>query len=488
MCGVIGVAGHGQVSYTLFDGLSLLQHRGQDAAGIATFDDGRFYIRKNTGLVNDVFTNEKLEKALGTVGIGHVRYPTAGSAGASDSQPFYVNNPHGIIFAHNGNLTNVKELAQILYDIERRHLNTNSDSELLLNFFACGMNETKGSPTPEAVFKALRFVFKHAKGGYACTAVVAGLGLVAFRDPFGIRPLVLGVKEIDDKKEYMVASESVALDISGFRVLRDVEPGEVIVITEDNQIHTSICAEKPELAPCLFEYVYFARPDSVMNGVCVYQSRVDAGKLLGDRIKEQWADKNIDIVIPVPETGRASAQEIAVALGVEYREGFVKNRYVGRTFIMPESADRKNYVRRKLNPIPAEFKDKNVLLVDDSIVRGNTSKRIIEMVRDLGAKGVYLASVSPAVTYPNVYGIDMPTKSDLVAHGRSLEEIRQWIGVDGLIYLPLQDLKDIVQKQNPSIKSFDDSVFSGNYITGDVDDKYLEDLEAERKALKAANK
>ncbi|MFC4892356.1 amidophosphoribosyltransferase [Pseudofrancisella aestuarii] len=489
MCGVIGVVGHGQVSYTLFDGLSLLQHRGQDAAGIATLDEGRFFIRKNTGLVNDIFSDDKLAKSKGSVGIGHVRYPTAGSLGAADSQPFYVNNPHGIVFAHNGNLTNVKELQKILHDIERRHLNTNSDSELLLNFFACGMNKSRGCPTPEAVFKATSFVFKHAKGGYACTAMVANLGLVAFRDPYGIRPLILGVKEIGrGKKEYMVASESVALDISGFRILRDVEPGEVIVITEDHKIHTKICAKNPELYPCLFEYVYFARPDSIMNGVSVYQSRVDSGKILSKRILELWKNKGIDIVIPVPETGRASAQEIATALGVEYREGFVKNRYVGRTFIMPESVDRKNYVRRKLNPIPAEFKDKNVLLVDDSIVRGTTSKRIIEMIRDFGAKSVYLASVSPAVCYPNVYGIDMPTKSELIAHGRSVEDIRQWIGVDGLIYLSLSDLKDAIQKQNPKIKHFEDSVFSGHYVTGDVNDKYLEELEKERKALKKKNK
>ncbi|QIV95412.1 amidophosphoribosyltransferase [Allofrancisella inopinata] len=485
MCGVIGVAGPSQVSYLLFDGLSLLQHRGQDAAGIATMDQGRFFIRKNTGLVNEVFTDEKLEKSRGKIGIGHVRYPTAGSLGAADSQPFYVNNPHGIVFAHNGNLTNVKELATVLHDIERRHLNTTSDSELLLNFFACGMNKSRGCPTPQAVFKAVEFVFKHAKGGYACTAMIADFGLIAFRDPFGIRPLVFGVKEYENgEKAYMVASESVSLDISGFRVLRDVEPGEVIIITEDRKIHSKVCAKKPVLAPCLFEYVYFARPDSIMNGVSVYQARVDAGKMLSKRILEAWKGSEIDIVIPVPETGRASAQEIATALGVEYREGFVKNRYVGRTFIMPESADRKNYVRRKLNPIPAEFKDKNVLLVDDSIVRGTTSKRIIEMIRDLGAKSVYLASVSPAVCYPNVYGIDMPTKSELIAHSRSVEEIRQWIGVDGLIYLPLSDLKEVIQKQNPDIVEFEDSVFSGNYITGDVDERYLDELEKERVALK----
>jgi amidophosphoribosyltransferase len=474
-------------SYTLFDGLSLLQHRGQDAAGIATMDNGRFFLRKNTGLVNDVFTDEKLDKTTGNIGIGHVRYPTAGSLGAADSQPFYVNNPHGIMFAHNGNLTNVKELAKVLHDIERRHLNTTSDSELLLNFFACGLNKTKGCPTPDAVFDACKFVFEHAKGGYACTAVIANFGLIAFRDPFGIRPLILGVREDKGGKSYMVASESVALDISGFTVLRDVQPGEVIIITEDLQMHSKICADNPVLSPCLFEYVYFARPDSIMNGVSVYQARVDAGKMLSKRIIEQWTSKGIeiDIVIPVPETGRASAQEMATGLGVEYREGFVKNRYIGRTFIMPETANRSNFVRRKLNPIPAEFKDKNVLLVDDSIVRGTTSKNIIEMVRGLGAKTVYLASVSPAVCYPNVYGIDMPSKSDLVAHGRTLEEVRDWIGVDGLVYLPLEDLKKVVQDQNPDIKHFDDSVFSGNYVTGDVNEKYLDDLEKERTALKA---
>jgi amidophosphoribosyltransferase len=489
MCGVIGVAGPGEVSYVLFDGLSLLQHRGQDATGIVTMDEGRFFIRKNTGMVNDVFTDKKLKKLYGNMGIGHVRYPTAGSLGAADSQPFYVNNPHGIVFAHNGNLTNVPELAKILYDIERRHLNTTSDSELLLNFFACGINKSRGCPTVKAVYKACEFVFKYAKGGYACTAMIANFGMIAFRDPYGIRPLILGIKEeTDGDKSYMVASESVSLDISGFKVLRDVEPGEVLVITEDRKIHSKVCAKKPILAPCLFEYVYLARPDSVMNGVSVYQARIDAGKLLSKRIKEVWKDRQIDIVIPVPETGRASAQEIATALGVEYREGFVKNRYIGRTFIMPESVDRKNYVRRKLNPIPAEFKDKNVLLVDDSIVRGTTSKCIIEMIRDFGAKSVCLASVSPAVCYPNVYGIDMPVKADLIAHGKSIEEIRQWIGVDGLIYLPLCDLKEVIQMQNPDIVEFEDSVFSGDYITGDIDDAYLYALEKYRKELKEQDK
>ena len=489
MCGVIGVAGPGQVSYLLFDGLSLLQHRGQDAAGITTMHEGHFFTRKNTGLVNEVFVGDKLAKSLGNMGIGHVRYPTAGSLGAADSQPFYVNNPHGIVFAHNGNLTNVPELAKMLHDIERRHLNTSSDSELLLNFFACGMNKTRGCPTLASVYKACEFVFKHARGAYACTAMIADFGLVAFRDPHGIRPLALGVREeADGDKSYMVASESVSLDICGFKVLRDVEPGEVIIITEDLKIHSKVCAKNTVLAPCLFEYVYLARPDSIMNGVSVYQARVDAGKLLSKRIKDVWKDKTIDIVIPVPETGRASAQEIATALGVAYREGFVKNRYIGRTFIMPESADRKNFVRRKLNPIPAEFKDKNVLLVDDSIVRGTTSQRIIEMIRDFGAKSVYLASVSPAVCYPNVYGIDMPVKSDLIAHGKSVEEIRQWIGVDGLIYLPLCDLKEVIQMQNPDIVEFDDSVFSSNYITGDVDDAYLDELERHRKELKEQEK
>ncbi len=351
------------------------------------------------------------------------------------------------------------------------------------------MNKSRGCPTTQAVYNACEFVFKHARGGYACTAMIANFGLVAFRDPHGIRPLILGVKEYDNgEKAYMVASESVSLDISEFKVLRDVEPGEVIIITEDRKVHSKICAKKPVLAPCLFEYIYFARPDSIMNGVSVYQARVDAGKLLSKRIKDVWEDNQIDIVIPVPETGRASAQEIATALGVEYREGFVKNHYVGRTFIMPENVDRKKFVRRKLNPIPAEFKDKNVLLVDDSIVRGTTSKRIIEMIRDFGAKSVYLASVSPAVCYPNVYGIDMPVKSDLIAHGKSVEDVCQWIGVDGLIYLLLSDLKQVMQMQNPDIVEFEDSVFSGNYITGDVDEAYLDELERHRNELKEQEK
>ncbi|MGB1360894.1 MAG: amidophosphoribosyltransferase [Alphaproteobacteria bacterium] len=484
MCGVIGVVGQSHINHYIYDALGLLQHRGQDACGIATLHRKKFYLHKDVGMVSDVFNMEKLSSLLGRAGIGHVRYPTAGNPGVSESQPFYVNNPHGVMLAHNGNITNVDELKQTLHEKERRHLNTDSDSELLLNCFAYGLNDWQhhnaignDEPTADAVFHAVKFINEHAKGGYACTALVAGLGLVAFRDNYGIRPLVLGKQETENGTAYMIASESAALDITAFELVRDIEPGEAIVITKDGKVTSSICSDKTELSPCLFEYVYFARPDSIINDVSVYECRVDAGKALGDHLKNVWADKDIDVVIPVPETGRVAAQEIAAKLKVQYREGFVKNRYVGRTFIMPTAVGRVNSVRRKLNPIPTEFKGKNVLLVDDSIVRGTTSKKIIEMVRDLGAKNVYLASASPEVCFPNVYGIDMPTRSELLAHNRSLDEIKEWIGVDAVEYLPLEKLKGAIANLNPKIKSFEDSVFSGNYITGGVDEKYLDNLE-----------
>ncbi len=485
MCGIIGLVGTAHVNHLILDGLSLLQHRGQDAAGIATLHKDKFYLHKEVGTINDIFTTKKLSELLGKTGIGHVRYPTAGSPGVSESQPFYVNSPHGIMFAHNGNITNAQELSALLHSLERRHLNTTSDSELLLNVFACGLNSFKDDePTPEAVFCAIEFVNKNASGAFACVGIISGLGLFAFRDPNGIRPLVLGKRETENGTEYMVASESVALDITGFKLMRDVRPGEAIVIDEAGKIHTKICTKNSKLAPCLFEFVYFARPDSMIDNVSVYQCRVNAGRFLGNKILQKWSEKKrskIDVVIPVPETGRVAAQEIASILNVDYREGFVKNRYVGRTFIMPTAEGRNNSVRRKLNPIPTEFKDKNVLLVDDSIVRGTTSKKIIEMVRGLGAKNVYFASASPPVKHPNVYGINMPTTAELVANGRQLKDIIKLIGMDDLIYLDLDDLKKSVQKINPKIKHFEDSVFSGVYITGSIDKQYLKNLEETRK-------
>ena len=478
MCGVIGVIGINRVSHHILDGLGLLQHRGQDAAGISTLSNGRFHLCKDAGLVSSIFGKKELSSLIGNIGIGHVRYPTAGNSGATESQPFYVNSPYGIMFAHNGNITNVEALREKLFSWDRRHLNTDSDSEVLLNVFAHGLQELDGAkPTVESAFNAGRLINEHAKGGYTCVGMVVGLGLVAFRDPNGIRPLVLGKKVTDGAIEYMFASESVALDITGFSLVRDVAPGEVIVIDENREIHTKICTNNAQLSPCLFEYVYFARPDSILDGVSVYQSRINMGRKLGQRIAKVWADKQIDVVIPIPETGRVAAQEIASELKLPYREGFVKNRYVGRTFIMPNSSDRGNSVRRKLNAIAKEFEGKNVLLVDDSIVRGSTSKEIINMVRDLGAKSVHFASVSPEVKYPNVYGVDMPSRTELLAANRSLNEVEKWIGVDSLIFLSLEELKTSIQECNSDIEAFEDSVFTGKYVTGDVDDAYLAGLE-----------
>ena len=492
MCGVIGVVGKTHVNHYIFDGLSLLQHRGQDAAGIATLYNNKFFLQKGNGMINDVFNTQRLSSLIGHMGIGHVRYPTAGSPCAEESQPFYVNSPCGIMLGHNGNLTNVAHLNHMLQNLEKRHLNTTSDSELLLNFFAYGLSEygnihNTTDHTPDSIFHAVRFINTHAKGAYSCTAIVTGLGLVAFRDINGIRPLVLGKNTTQKGCEYMIASESVALDITGFKLIRDIAPGEAIVITEEGKMYSKICTDTPALKPCLFEFVYFARPDSVIDKVNVYQCRIDAGKALGKTIQNAWSDKQIDTIIPIPETGRVAAQEIADILGVPYREGFVKNRYVGRTFIMPTATGRTNSVRRKLNPIASEFKNKNVLLVDDSIVRGTTSKKIIETVRDLGAKNVYLASASPEIKFPNVYGIDMPTRKELLANNRSLQEIEQFIGVDGLIYLGLNDLKKAVKLQNPYIEDCEDSVFSGAYVSGDVDEAYLDALENRRQRLDALN-
>ncbi|MGX2957531.1 amidophosphoribosyltransferase [Ursidibacter arcticus] len=477
MCGIVGIIGHSPVNQAIYDGLTLLQHRGQDAAGIVTIDEeNRFRLRKANGLVSEVFRQEHMLRLQGNVGIGHVRYPTAGSSSVSEAQPFYVNSPYGLTLVHNGNLTNNAELKQRLFTLAKRHVNTNSDSEALLNIFAHYLDQYPAEPlTPDNIFETVRKTNEVIRGAYACLAMIIGYGMVAFRDPYGIRPLVLGKREENGKTEYMFASESIALDIVGFEYVRDVQPGEAIYITFDGQFHSAICADNPKLNPCIFEYVYFARPDSVIDGVSVYAARVHMGRLLGEKIATQWQDilPEIDVVIPIPETSTDIALQIANVLNKPYRQGFVKNRYVARTFIMPGQAQRKSSVRRKLNPITSEFKDKTVLLVDDSIVRGTTSEQIVEMARQAGAKKVYFASAAPEIRYPNVYGIDMPTCEELVAYDRSVEQVAEMIGVDRLVFQDLSDLFKSVQLENPAIHNFDASVFTGEYITGDVDKEYL---------------
>lgn len=477
MCGIVGIVGSTPVNQSIYDALTVLQHRGQDAAGIVTTYNGNFKQRKANGLVKDVFETKHMQRLKGNSGIGHVRYPTAGSSSAAEAQPFYVNSPWGISLAHNGNLTNAKDLRSALIK-SRRHINTTSDSELLLNTFAAELGKTKTDHlSPDDIFAAIAEVHKQISGAYAVTALIIDHGLIAFRDPDGIRPLVLGSRQTDEGDiEYIVASESVGLDTIGFRFLRDVEPGEAVYITENRKLFTQQCAEKTSLTPCIFEYVYFARPDSTLNGISVYEARLEMGRKLGAKIKREWAGVEIDAVIPIPETSNDIALEISVELGLPYRQGFVKNRYIGRTFIMPGQTQRRKSVRRKLNPISAEFKGKNVLLVDDSIVRGTTSEQIIEMVREAGAKKVYLASAAPEVRYPNVYGIDMPTPEELIAHNRNVEQISDCIGTDKLIFQDIQDLKDAVGKQNQSIKAFECSVFDGHYVTPNINKEYFDYL------------
>jgi len=476
MCGIVGIVGQTSVNQTIYDALTVLQHRGQDAAGIVTVDGSAFRLRKANGLVKDVFEAKHMQRLQGTTGIGHVRYPTAGSSSASEAQPFYVNSPFGISLAHNGNLTNTLELQERLVK-QRRHVNTTSDSEVLLNLLADELQHCDSQVLSEdEVFDAIANVHSLTRGAYAVAALIVGQGLVAFRDPFGIRPLVLGKHETESGTEYMVASESVALDAVGFELMRDVAPGEAIYITLDGQLFTRQCAESPSYAPCLFEFVYFARPDSTIDKISVYGSRVNMGSMLGEKIKKEWEDHDIDVVIPIPETSCDTALEIARNLDLPYRQGFVKNRYIGRTFIMPGQQERKKSVRRKLNAIGVEFKGKNVLLVDDSVVRGTTSEQIIEMARDAGAKKVYFASAAPEIRFPNVYGIDMPTTSELIAHGRDVDEISKMIGADGMIFQDLEDLIEAVRMENPEIKRFETSVFDGNYITNDVDQDYLDHI------------
>ena len=475
MCGIIGIVSSGVVNQNLYDGLIVLQHRGQDAAGIVTSDGDRLCMRKDNGLVRDVFHTRHMLGLEGNMGIGHVRYPTAGCDSRSEAQPFYVNSPFGVALGHNGNLTNAMELQKELFRDDLRHLNTNSDSEVLLNIFAHELLQSSSIQLgPQDIFKAVSAVHKRVRGAYAVVALIVGQGILAFRDPYGIRPLIYGSRNTEKGPEHIVASESVALDVLAYDIVRDVAPGEAIFIDMQGTIHTQQCAEKSQTSPCIFEFVYMSRPDSLMDGISVHKTRLRTGVYLGKKIKREWADTKIDVVIPIPDTSRTSAIQLAKQLKVTYREGFIKNRYIGRTFIMPGQEERKRSVRRKLNPIDLEFKGKNVLLVDDSIVRGTTSSQIIKMARDAGAKRVYFASAAPPVRYPNVYGIDMPSPSELVAHNRNSQEICEEIGADKLIYLDLEDLIKAAHKGNKEITQFDTSCFNGEYITGDIDKNYLE--------------
>jgi len=487
MCGIVGVFGHNPVSQVIYDSLSMLQHRGQDAAGIATCFGGRFYLEKGNGLITDVFDAGNMARLLGNMGIGHVRYPTAGCASVAEAQPFYVNSPYGIIFAHNGNLTNVTEIVESLFETDMRHLNTTSDSEVMLNVFAHAMAR-RGAVKPNEfdVFAAVEEVHRRCKGGYAVIAMIAGVGMVAFRDLHGIRPLVFGVREEPglrfDKsdREFMFASESVALQVSGFNLDHDLAPGEVIFVDTEGEVYTHQSLMAHEKSPCLFEYVYLARPDSVLDGASVYQCRINMGTKLAEKIQREWSHLPIDVVIPIPSTSRIAAQEIATRINLPYRDALVRNRYVGRTFIMPGQAMRRQSIRRKLNPIPQAFQGKNVLLVDDSIVRGNTIREIIAMTREQGAKNVYVCSAAPPVRFPNVYGIDMPARSELIANGKSVQQLATEIGADELIFQDLDDLKGSITEAAPGLTRFDTSVFDGVYVTGDITEEYLDTLERKR--------
>ncbi len=481
MCGIAGIVANCDVNLDLYEALSVLQHRGQDAAGITTCENGRFYLRKGNGLVRDVFLSEHMQHLPGNMGIAHVRYPTAGCSSSAEAQPLYVNSPYGIALAHNGNLTNAAELKEELFLDDLRHLNTDSDSEVLLNIFAHEL-QLKAKPEFDVnhIFSAVSAIHKRCRGGYAVVVMIVGKGILAIRDPHGIRPLVYGKREGENGTDYMVASESVALQAQGFTLVRDVAPGEAVFIDVNGELHTRQCAQNPVLTPCIFEYVYFARPDSLIDGVLVYKARLRMGQTLVQKILRERPDHDIDVVIPIPDTSRSTALEVAYHLNVKYREGFIKNRYIGRTFIMPGQKERKKSVRQKLNPIDLEFRGKNVLLVDDSIVRGTTSKQIVQMAREAGAKNVYMASAAPAVRYPNVYGIDMASHEEFVAHNRSLEEITRIIGADWLVYQDLDDLIGAVQAGNQELDQFDCSCFDGKYITQDVDEHYFQRLNALR--------
>jgi amidophosphoribosyltransferase len=485
MCGILGVVAKTQVNQLLYDGLLLLQHRGQDAAGIVTSEHKTFHMHKGPGMVRDVFRTRNMRSLPGATGIAHCRYPTAGSAfNAGEAQPFYVNSPFGIVLGHNGNLTNSEQLKQEMFRQDLRHINTNSDSEVLLNILAHELElAAKGQRLdPDTIFTAVANVHRRCRGAYAVVAMIAGYGLLAFRDPFGIRPLVIGRSQTDDGPEYLVASESVALTPFGFELMRDVMPGEAVFIDEGGKFNSRQCAAKSVLAPCIFEYVYLARPDSIIDGVSVYESRLHMGRSLAEKIKRTKPSLQIDVVIPVPDTSRPSALELAHGLGVSYREGFIRNRYIGRTFIMPGQTIRKKSVRRKLSVVGLEFKGKNVLIVDDSIVRGTTSREIVQMAREYGAYKVFFASAAPPVRYPNVYGIDMPTRAELIATGRDEEQVAREIGADAVIYQDLDALKAAVRAVNPKLTQFETSCFDGVYITGDVTSEYLAAVEKQRDA------
>ncbi|GAA6138422.1 amidophosphoribosyltransferase [Arenicella sp. 4NH20-0111] len=482
MCGVLGIVGKSPVAQSLYDGLTVLQHRGQDAAGILTCDENGFVnMRKDNGLVKDVFFKRHMQRLTGNIGIGHCRYPTAGSSSPAEAQPFYVNSPFGIALGHNGNLTNASKLRSRIFRDDLRHVNTSSDSEILLNVFAHEIYRNLGEGSYKLenkhIFKAVEGVFKRCHGGYGVVAFVMGVGLVAFRDKFGIRPLIYGYRETAHGREYMVASESVALDSQGFTVLADVRPGECIILPIDGEIANHQCVDDAVYAPCIFEQVYLARPDSMIDGISVYRTRMRMGEKLAKKIAREWPDHDIDVVIPIPDTSRTAALEMSQVLGVTYREGFIKNRYIGRTFIMPGQEERKKSVRQKLNAIGIEFEGKNVMLVDDSIVRGTTSKQIVQMARESGANNVYFASAAPPVRYPNVYGIDMPAADELMASNRTVEQVEQSIGADRLFYQDLHDLIAAASEGNPQITKFDTSCFSKEYVTGDVDDEYFSALE-----------
>jgi len=483
MCGIVGVISGSPVNQLIYDALLLLQHRGQDAAGIVTMQDRQLFMHKARGMVRDVFRTRNMRALPGTAGLGQVRYPTAGNAyNEEEAQPFYVNAPYGIVLVHNGNLTNAHALKQELFNLDRRHINTGSDTEVLINILAHELEQVgRHEPlTPDMVFDAVAAVHRRIRGSYAVIALIAGYGLLAFRDPNGIRPLVFGELDTPAGKEVIVASETVALEGSGHRVMRDVAPGEAIFVDLQGRLHTRQCAEQPVLHPCIFEYVYLARPDSVIDGISVYQARLNMGETLAQRVINTMPPSDIDVVIPIPESSRPSAMQLAQKIGKPYREGFVKNRYVGRTFIMPGQQARKKSVRQKLNAIAQEFRGRNVLLVDDSIVRGTTSKEIVQMAREAGARKVYMASAAPPVRYPNVYGIDMPTKEELIAHGRTVEEIRAFIGADALIYQDVDAMKRVVGQLNPAIAGFEASCFDGHYITGDVSAADFQAIEAQR--------
>ncbi len=480
MCGIIGIVGHGAVAPSLYDALTILQHRGQDAAGIATLDGSRIKLYKGTGLVRDVFGPKEMEQLTGHVGIGHVRYPTAGMDDSSEAQPFYVNSPYGIALGHNGNLINTEELTQQLFDSDRRHLNTRSDSEVLLNVLAHELQKQNPvSLQAQHLFHAVDAVHRRCRGAYSVISLICGHGVLGFRDPWGIRPAVLGSRETAAGKEYAIASESVAFSALGFSLERDLRPGEAIFISLDGKLHSHMSPHARELTPCIFEYVYFARPDSMLEDISVYKARLRMGQALARKILRERPDHDIEVVIPVPDTSRTAALPLAYDLNVKYREGFIKNRYIGRTFIMPGQAERRKSVKQKLNVIDLEFRRKNVLIVDDSIVRGTTSRQIIQMAREAGARKVYFASASPPIRFPNIYGIDMPATSELIAHGRDEHEIERELGADWLIYQDLADLVGACREGNETIAQFDTSCFSGEYVTG-VGEGYLEKLQVLR--------